>query len=57
MKNLFLTITLILFLVYSSFACTTTIISGKATADGRPLLFKHRDTGATQNKVMFFDDG
>jgi len=38
-------------------ACTTAIISGKCTTDGRPLLFKHRDTGFFQNKLMFFDDG
>ena len=57
MKNLFFTLVVILSLVYSSFACTTTIVSGKATVDGRPLLFKHRDTGDVQNKVMFFDDG
>jgi len=47
----------LLVIVNSSFACTTTVISGKATHDGRPLLFKHRDTGDTQNKVMYFDDG
>ena len=57
MKNILLTVTLILIIVYSSFACTTTIVSGKATVDGRPLLFKHRDTGDSQNKVMFFEDG
>lgn len=38
-------------------ACTTAIISGKCTADGRPLLYKHRDTGALQNKLMTFTDG
>ncbi|HDP97964.1 MAG TPA: hypothetical protein ENN22_02125 [bacterium] len=39
------------------FSCTTAIISGKATHDGRPLLFKHRDTGELNNKLMFFTDG
>lgn len=38
-------------------ACTTAIVSGKYTADGRPLLYKHRDTGALQNKLMHFKDG
>ena len=38
-------------------ACTTAIISGKATVDGRPLLFKHRDSDSLENKLMFFDDG
>ena len=41
----------------NSHACTTAIVSGKFTVDGRPLLFKHRDTGFTQNKLMYFKDG
>jgi hypothetical protein len=58
MKSFLLSMTVIIvFIISSSFACTTTIVSGKATQDGRPLLFKHRDTGDVQNKVMFFDDG
>jgi len=38
-------------------ACTTAILSGKATVDGRPLLLKHRDSGFTQNRLMYFNDG
>jgi hypothetical protein len=38
-------------------ACTTAVVSGKATQDGRPLLWKHRDTWATKNKIMQFTDG
>ena len=38
-------------------ACTTAVVSGKATKDGRPLLWKHRDTWAVKNKIMQFDDG
>ena len=38
-------------------ACTTAIVSGKATPDGRPLLLKHRDSGFYQNKIMHFNDG
>ena len=37
--------------------CTTAIVSGKFTVDGRPLLVKHRDTSFEQNKLMFFKDG
>ena len=37
--------------------CTTGVFSGKSTEDGRPLLWKHRDTGFLQNKIVFFDDG
>lgn len=29
--------------------CTSLIASGKATASGRPMLWKHRDTGAPSN--------
>jgi len=38
-------------------ACTSVIISGKYTNDGRPILWKHRDTDAMQNKMMYFTDG
>ncbi len=39
------------------YPCTTAIISGKYTKDGRPLLLKHRDTNFLKNKLKFFDDG
>lgn len=55
MKN-FLVI-LIFFLIQDVFACTTAVISGKYTTDGRPLLLKHRDSNFNQNKLMYFDDG
>lgn len=32
-------------------ACTSAIVSGRKTAGGRPLLWKHRDTGEENNKV------
>ena len=38
----------------TSSAWTTAIVSGKYTMDGRPLLFKHRDSGKLQNKIMYF---
>lgn len=38
-------------------ACTTGVISGKATIDGRPLLWKNRDTSAKNNRVVYLDDG
>ncbi|MHB2149104.1 Ntn hydrolase family protein [Calditrichota bacterium LG25] len=37
--------------------CTTAIVSGRATADGRPLLWKHRDSGHEQNVIRLFTDG
>lgn len=32
-------------------ACTSAIVSGKLTANGRPLLWKNRDTGEQNNRV------
>ncbi len=37
-------------------ACTVAVISGKYTIDGRPLLWKNRDTQAINNRIMYFDD-
>lgn len=34
-------------------ACTSAVISGKATPDGRPLLWKHRDTDFLKNHVAY----
>ncbi|HOF21793.1 MAG TPA: carcinine hydrolase/isopenicillin-N N-acyltransferase family protein, partial [Bacteroidales bacterium] len=38
-------------------ACTTFIISGRYTPDSRPILYKHRDTGVTDNALAVFSDG
>ncbi len=35
----------------ASSACTSAIISGRLTRDGRPLMWKHRDTGCVDNFV------
>ncbi len=35
-------------------ACTSAVISGKITSDGRPLLWKNRDTDFPQNSVKYF---
>jgi len=58
MKRLFI-LPLFFFSIFmsQSEACTTAIISGKFTKNGRPLIFKHRDTGVLQNRLMYFDDG
>jgi hypothetical protein len=36
--------------------CTAAIVSPQASADGRPLLWKNRDTDALSNKVVFVRD-
>ncbi len=38
-------------------ACTTIVVSGKYTEDGRPMIWKLRDTESYQNKMMYFKDG
>lgn len=57
MKNKIFVFLLLILFAAESFACTTAVISGKYTKDGRPLLWKHRDTWAVNNKIMQFDDG
>lgn len=39
--------------VFVADACTSAIISADASASGRPLLWKHRDTSNTANKVEY----
>lgn len=38
----------------AAWACTSVIVSGKATTSGRPLMLKHRDTDDQQNSVQLF---
>ncbi len=38
-------------------ACTTAVISGKATKDGRPILWKNRDAADIHNQVFYGRDG
>lgn len=52
-KSILLFITVIL-CVASSWACTSFIISGEATPTGRPMMFKHRDTGELNNRIAHF---
>lgn len=33
--------------------CTVAVVSGKATPDGRPLLWKNRDTSNPDNKIVY----
>ena len=37
-----------------SYACTSVIVSSRATANGRPLMFKNRDTGELNNRIEYF---
>lgn len=38
-------------------ACTTAVVTGAATANGRPLLWKNRDSDDRHNQVVYCDDG
>ncbi len=38
-------------------ACTTGVVSGKATIDGRPLLWKNRDAPSRNNRVVYSTEG
>ncbi|MGQ9470149.1 MAG: carcinine hydrolase/isopenicillin-N N-acyltransferase family protein [Candidatus Aminicenantales bacterium] len=55
-------ISLFLWLSFSSPAivaeeCTSAVITGKVTADSRPLLWKNRDTDSKDNKIVLFTEG
>jgi hypothetical protein len=54
MKKHTLIIAMLLLAAAPVHPCTSAIISGKATADGRPLLWKQRDARKLENSLMFF---
>ena len=37
--------------------CTTAVIAGFATANGRPLLWKNRDVSQPNQEIVYFNDG
>lgn len=45
------------FFVNDCQACTSAIISGRLTPDGRPLIWKHRDTDELNNRVDYIARG
>lgn len=49
-KRLFILFSFIACVLISD-ACTSAIVSAKASASGRPLLWKHRDTGSESNFI------
>lgn len=55
MKRLTLAVIVTCFSFASLFACTSAIISGRATPDGRPMLWKHRDSDNSENRLMYFN--
>ena len=59
MKKIVIQLLFLMLLLSSNLtkACTTAVISGKYTKDGRPMLWKNRDTWAVNNVLRYFDDG
>ena len=55
MRRLYILMTAIgIMLPVAVYACTSVIISGAAAPDGRPLMWKHRDTGFLDNRLEHF---
>ncbi len=58
MKKSVLILLLTLFAIFQkSTSCTTAVISGKATPDGRSMIWKLRDTDDLENSMRYFSDG
>ncbi len=56
--SLYVLLTLVfMFSAVDLFSCTSVVVSGKYTANGRPLLWKNRDTKTLNNKMVYFDFG
>ena len=51
MKRFFLATIFLLAATIVVDACTSAIVSGRLTANGRPLLWKNRDTNDQNNRV------
>ena len=56
---LFVFLSLVIFIIQPvgerASACTLIVASGRATASGRPLLWKNRDASNVLNKLMYFN--
>jgi len=46
-----------LFIAQLAGACTSAVVSGRATKDGRPLLWKQRDTDKLENELVYATGG
>ena len=42
---------------FTAFACTSVIVSGKYTRDGKAVMFKHRDSSCQDVAVEYFNGG
>ena len=53
MKHFLLLLIILAGVVVEALGCTSAIIGPKASASGRPLLWKHRDTSTIDNKIEY----
>ncbi len=44
----------LVFISFKAFCCTSVIVSGGVRSNGRPVMFKHRDTGQLNNRMEWF---
>lgn len=54
MKKILILLVAASILSIDAIACTSAIFSGKITKDGRPLMWKNRDTGELNNRIENF---
>lgn len=55
MKRIYIILTVVGIIVPAALhACTSVIISSSASPDGRPWMWKHRDTGFLDNRLEYF---
>ena len=55
MKKIFISLVVLAVMmteVQPLLACTSVIVSGRVTKDGRPMIFKHRDSGNVHNMML-----
>ena len=50
-RRLLIALMAVLGVIIAADACTSAIVSGKLTANGRPLMWKNRDTNDLNNRV------
>ena len=50
-KRLLIALVALMGVIVVADACTSAIVSGKLTANGRPLMWKNRDTNDLNNRV------
>ena len=50
-KRLFIALVALMGAIIIADACTSAIVSGRLTANGRPLMWKNRDTNDLNNRV------